>query len=81
MLKTFENMVFSWCENLLNNKSKTLHESKKAYFNEALCYDKEEGINKLEEFLTTYLKNYEKHKIDYYDLQIETNKFLEDYAE
>tara|TARA_B100000427_G_scaffold131407_1_gene109330 strand:- start:17721 stop:18989 length:1269 start_codon:yes stop_codon:yes gene_type:complete len=66
--------------NLLNNKSKTLHESKKAYFNEALCYDKEEGINKLEEFLTTYLQNYEKHKIDYYDLQIETNKFLEDYA-
>ncbi|GIS52568.1 MAG: hypothetical protein Ct9H90mP28_2840 [Paracoccaceae bacterium] len=65
--------------NLLNNKS-TLHESKKAYFNEALCYDKEEGINKLEEFLTIYLQNYKKHKIDYYDLQIETNKFLEDYA-
>ena len=76
-------MVFSWCQKkkLLNNKSKKLHESKKPYFNEALCYDKEEGINKLcQEFLTTYLQNYEKHKIDYYDLQIETNKFLEDYA-
>ena len=66
-------------KNLLNG-NKSLEECKKAYFNEALCYDKEEGINKLEEFLTTYLQNYEKHKIDYYDLQIETNKFLEDYA-
>ena len=64
---------------LLNNKS-TLVESKKSYFKEALSYDKEEGINKLEEFLTTYLKNYEKHKLDYYDLQIETNKFIEDYG-
>ena len=45
-----------------------------------MCYDKEEGINKLEEFLTKYLKNYEQHKIDYYDLQIETYQFLEDYA-
>ena len=64
---------------LLNNKL-TLVESKKTYFNEALCYDKEEGINKLEEFLTTYLKNYEQHKLDYYNLQINTTKFLEDYA-
>ena len=65
--------------NLLNNKS-TLVESKKSYFKEALCYDKEEGINKLEDYLTTYLKNYEQHKLYYYDLQIDTNKFLEDYA-
>ncbi len=64
---------------LLNHKS-TLDESKKPYIKEALCYHKEEGINKLQEFLTTYLKNYEKHKLDYYDLQIDTNKFLEDYA-
>ena len=64
---------------LLNNKP-TLQESKKPYFKEALCYDKEEGINKLEEFLTKSLKNYEQHKLYYYDLQIETNKFLEDYA-
>jgi len=65
--------------NLLNHKS-TLVESKKTYFKEALCYDKEEGINKLQEFLTKYLKNYEQHKLHYYDLQIDTNKFLEDYA-
>jgi len=64
---------------LLNNKS-TLVESKKTYFKEALCYDKEEGINKLEDYLTTYLKNYEQHKLDYYNLQIGTNHFLEDYA-
>ena len=64
---------------LLNNKS-TLVESKKSYFKEALCYDKEEGINKLQEFLTTYLKNYEQHKLDYLNLQIGTNHFLEDYA-
>ena len=64
---------------LLNNKPK-LMESKKPYFKKALCYDKEEGINKLEEFLTTYLKNYEEHKLDYYDLQIATTMFLEDYA-
>ena len=64
---------------LLNNKPK-LVESKKSYFKEALCYDKEEGINKLQEFLTTYLKNYEQHKLDYLNLQIGTNHFLEDYA-
>jgi len=64
---------------LLNNKS-TLVESKKSYFKEALSYDKEEGINKLQEFLTTYLKNYEEHKLYYYDLQIGTSEFLEDYA-
>ena len=60
---------------LLNNKPK-LVESKKPYFKEALCYDKEEGINKLQEFLTTYLKNYEEHKLDYYNLQIDTSRFL-----
>jgi len=64
---------------LLNNKS-TLDESKKPFIKEALCYDKEEGINKLQEFLTTYLKNYEQHKLYYYDLQIGTAVFLEDYA-
>ena len=46
---------------LLNNKPK-LMESKKTFIKTALCYDKEEGINKLQEFLTTYLKNYEQHK-------------------
>jgi len=65
--------------NLLNIKS-TLVECKKPFIQEALCYDKEEDINKLEEFLTTYLKNYEEHKLDYYDLQIGTSQFLEDYA-
>ena len=64
---------------LLNNKPK-LNESKKPYFKEALCYDKEEGINKLEDYLTTYLKNYEEHKLDYYNLQLSTSQFLEDYA-
>ena len=34
-------------KDLLNNKPK-LDESKKPYFKEALCYDKEEGINKLQ---------------------------------
>ena len=66
-------------KDLLNNNP-NLAESKKPFIKTALCYDKEEGINKLEEFLTTYLKNYEQHKLDYYDLQIDTNKFLEDYA-
>ena len=66
-------------KDLLNHKPK-LHECKKSYFKEALCYDKEEGINKLEEFLTKYLKNYEQHKLYYYDLQIATPMFLEDYA-
>ena len=65
-------------KDLLNRKS--LDECKKPYFKEALCYDKEEGINKLEDYLTTYLKNYEEHKLDYYNLQIGTNHFLEDYA-
>tara|TARA_Y100000768_G_scaffold352430_1_gene304042 strand:+ start:1580 stop:2845 length:1266 start_codon:yes stop_codon:yes gene_type:complete len=64
----------------LFNHNPTLMESKKPYFKKALCYDKEECINKLEEFLTTYLKNYEQHKIDYYNLQIGTTQFLEDYA-
>ena len=66
-------------KDLLNN-TPTLNESKKPYFKEALCYDKEECINKLEEFLTDYLKNYEQHKLNYYDLQIGTSQFLEDYA-
>ncbi len=77
-LKPFKIWFFRGAD-LLNRKS-TLDESKKPYFKEALCYDKEEGINKLEEFLTTYLKNYEKHKLDYYDLQLNTSQFLEDYA-
>ena len=64
---------------LLNNKS-TLHECQKPFIKEALCYDKEEGINKLEDYLTTYLNIYGEHKLDYYDLQINTNQFLEDYA-
>jgi len=66
-------------KDLFNHKP-TLFECKKPYFQEALCYDKEEGINKLEDYLTTYLKNYEQHKLYYYDLQIGTNYFLEDYA-
>ena len=64
---------------LLNNKPK-LVESKKPFIKTALCYHKEEGINKLEEFLTKYLKNYEEHKLDYYNLQLSTSQFLEDYA-
>jgi len=66
-------------EDLLNHKP-TLHESKKPDFKEALCYDEKEDINKLEEFLTKYLNNYEQHKLDYYDLQLNTSVFLEDYA-
>ncbi len=66
-------------KDLLNNKP-TLIESKKSFIKTALCYDKKEGINKLEDYLTTYLKNYEQHKLDYYNLQIGTNHFLEDYA-
>ena len=64
---------------LLNRKG-TLEESKKTYFKEALCYHKEEGINKLEDYLTTYLNNYQEHKLDYYNLQLGTSHFLEDYA-
>jgi hypothetical protein len=64
---------------LLNNKP-TLAESKKPFIKTALCYNKEEGINKLEEFLTTYLNNYEQHKLEYYNLQLNTSQFLEDYA-
>ena len=64
----------------LLNRKRTLVESKKTYFKEALCYDKEEDINKLEDYLTTYLKNYEQHKLDYYNLQLNTCQFLEDYA-
>jgi len=64
---------------LLNNKPK-LCESKKPFIKTALCYHKEEGINQLDDYLTTYLKNYKKHKLDYYDLQIGRNQFIEDYA-
>lgn len=64
---------------LLNNKP-TLTESKKPFIKTALCYHKEEGINKLEDYLTTYLNNYQEHKLDYYNLQLNTSQFLEDYA-
>ena len=64
---------------LLNHKPK-LAESKKPFIKTALCYDKEEGINKLEDYLTTYLNNYQEHKLDYYNLQLGTSQFLEDYA-
>ena len=64
---------------LLNHKP-TLTESKKPFIKTALCYHKEEGINKLEDYLNTYLNNYQEHKLDYYDLQIGTSQFIEDYA-
>jgi len=63
---------------LLNRKG--LYECKKPYFKKALCYDEEEGINKLQDFLTTYLNNYQEHKLDYYNLQLNISHFLEDYA-
>ena len=59
---------------------KTLQESQKPYFKTALCYDENEDINNLETFLTSYLEKYETQNLDYYNLQIETNKFLEDHA-
>ncbi len=59
---------------------KTLCECQKPYFKTALCYDEKENINNLEAFLTSYLEKYETHNLDYYNLQLETNKFLEDYA-
>jgi len=64
----------------LLKKSSTLVESQKPYFKNALCYDEKENINNLEAFLTNYLEKYETHKLDYYNLQIDTPKFLEDYA-
>uniref|UniRef100_A0A6C0AGV1 Uncharacterized protein n=1 Tax=viral metagenome TaxID=1070528 RepID=A0A6C0AGV1_9ZZZZ len=66
-------------KDLLKNKP-TLHECQKPYFKNALCYDEKENINNLEAFLTNYLEKYETYKLDYYNLQIDTPKFLEDYA-
>jgi len=59
---------------------KTLHESQKPYFKTALCYDENENINNLEAFLTSYLDKYETQTLDYYNLQLGTPQFLEDYA-
>ena len=59
---------------------KTLGECQKPYFKNALCYDENENINNLEAFLTNYLEKYETHKLDYYNLQLDTHTFLEDYA-
>ena len=66
-------------EDLLKH-GKTLHECQKPYFKNALCYDENENINNLEAFLKNYLEKYETHKLDYYNLQLDTPKFLEDYA-
>ena len=59
---------------------KTLGECQKPYFKNALCYDEKENINNLETFLTSYLEKYETQTLDYYNLQLDTLKFLEDYA-
>ncbi len=64
----------------LLNHARTLSECQKPYFKNALCYDENENINNLETFLTSYLEKYETHNLDYYNLQLETNTFLEDYA-
>ena len=66
-------------KDLLKNKP-TLHESEKPYFKDALCYDENENINNLETFLTNYLEKYEIQNLDYYNLQLDTSTFLEDYA-
>ena len=66
-------------KDLLKN-SPTLAECQKPYFKTALCYDENEDINNLETFLTSYLEKYDTHKLDYYNLQLDTNTFLEDYA-
>ena len=66
-------------KDLLKNKP-TLHESQKPYFKTALCYDEKEDINNLEAFLTSYLEKYETHNLDYYNLQLNTSQFQEDYA-
>jgi len=66
-------------KDLLKNKP-TLHESQKPYFKNALCYDEKENINNLETFLTSYLEKYETQNLDYYNLQLGTPQFLEDYA-
>ena len=64
----------------LLNHGPTLNECQKPYFKDALCYDENENINNLETFLTSYLKKYETHNLDYYNLQLGTTMFLEDYA-
>ena len=64
----------------LLKKKPTLVESQKPYFKTALCYDENEDINNLETFLTSYLEKYETQTLDYYNLQLDTLKFLEDYA-
>ena len=66
-------------KDLLKNSPK-LHESQKPYFKTALCYDENENINNLEAFLTNYLEKYETQTLDYYNLQLDTHTFLEDYA-
>ena len=66
-------------KDLLKNKP-TLVESQKPYFKDALCYDENENINNLETFLTSYLEKYETQTLDYYNLQLDTHTFLEDYA-
>ena len=66
-------------KDLLKN-SPTLVECQKPYFKNALCYDEKENINNLEAFLTSYLEKYETQTLDYYNLQLDTNTFLEDYA-
>ena len=65
--------------NLLNH-GPTLNECRKPYIKDALSYDENENINNLEAFLTSYLEKYETHNLDYYNLQLNTNTFLEDYA-
>ena len=64
----------------LLKKKPTLGECQKPYFKNALCYDENKNINNLETFLTNYLEKYETHNLDYYNLQLGTNQFLEDYA-
>jgi len=64
---------------LLKNGT-TLSECQKPYFKTALCYDENENINNLEAFLTNYLEKYETQTLDYYNLQLGTSTFLEDYA-
>ena len=64
----------------LLKKSPTLVESQKPYFKTALCYDEKKSINNLETFLTSYLEKYDTQTLDYYNLQLGTTMFLEDYA-
>ena len=68
-------------ENLLKH-GPTLTECQKPYFKNALCYDEKENINNLETFLTSHLnlKEYETQNLDYYNLQLNTSQFQEDYA-